>query len=311
MSLQSPDALFAPDAGPDMQPYTCSYHTLRLADGRLLVLDIVRSDNNHRRCLRVFLSDSHGKLRALNVESDSAAWSPFATGPADLDRSRNVLGRNPQWVAGDVRRGDCPDLGLQHVAFELTLRVESSTLRSDTLGLALLRMTVEDHPRVYHRGWVEIDGERITIDGPGAVSVHIGEQLCNYAYIATPPSDDPAPAVLLASVCGDNFRLLGDLLGQTCATYSYGWHGLPALSITAGSFEHPIHLRPGHRLHLHPGPPVLHTLLGVPTITALATARYHHHNLLGDDDNVELGQVIIEGRGEPFYGVLAELAAHR
>ena len=104
MSLQSPDALFAPDAGPDMQPYTCSYHTLRLADGRLLVLDIVRSDNNHRRCLRVFLSDSHGKLRALNVESDSAAWSPFATGPADLDRHRPLVAcrRRPRF--GCTRR---------------------------------------------------------------------------------------------------------------------------------------------------------------------------------------------------------------
>lgn len=309
MPLQAPDALFTPDTGPDQQPYTCSYHTLRLQDGRLLVLDIVRSDNTRQRALRVFLSDADGRLRALNAAGPADRWSPFVATRDALDRSRNVIARGPQWIAGEVRRGDGPELGIQHVAFDLELRVEASTLRSDTLGLAFLRMTVEDHPRVHHRGWVEIDGEHITIDGPGAVSVHIGEQLCNYAYIGTPPTVPPTPGLLLAAVGGDNFRHLGAMLGRNAAAYTYGWSGPPPLSLHIGAFAHPVTLGPdGHQLHLVPGPPVLHTLLGVPTITALARAEYHHHGLLSAPEIVDLGEVILEGRGDPFYGVIAELA---
>jgi hypothetical protein len=309
MPLQAGDALFTPDAGDGKQPYTCSYHTLRLADGRLLVLDIVRSDDTHQRALRVFLSDRDGNLRTLSVAGPSDTWSPFVTTPAQLDRSRNVIARGPHWVAGDVRRGDSPDLGLQHVAFELELRVDASALRSDTLGLAFLRMTVEDHPRVHHRGWLEVDGEHITIDGPGAVSVHIGEKLCQYAYVVTPPTDAPTPGILLASVGGDDFCHLGALLGNNTATYSYGSHGVPALSLNIGAFTHPLKLSPGgHHIHFTPiGTPVLHTLLGVPTITTLARGRYHETNLLGPDDSLDLGELILEGRGAPFYAVIAAI----
>jgi hypothetical protein len=309
MALQASDALFAPDTGPDQQPYTCSYHTLRLADGRILVLDIVRSDNTRQRALRVFLSDDRGGLRALNAAGPSDSWSPFVTTREALDRTRNVIARGPQWVGGGVQRGDGPDLGIQRVAFDLELRVDESAVRSDTLGLAFLRMTVEDHPRVHHRGWVEIDGEHIAVDAPGAVSVHIGEQLCNYAYIASPPTSDPSPGLLLASVGGDDFRHLGALLGQNTATYTYGWHGLPPLSLAIGSFTHPISLAPGgHKLHLVPGPPVLHTLLGVPTITTRARAEYHHTPLLGTPQLIDLGELILEARGDPFYKVIAGLA---
>ena len=309
MPLQAADALFAPDTGPDQQPYTCSYHTLRLADGRLLVLDIVRSDDTDQRALRVFLSDAHGGLRALNAAGPSARWSPFVTTRDHLDRSHNVIARGPRWVAASVRRGDGPDLGIQHVAFDLELRVDTSALRSDTLGLAFLRMTVEDHPRVHHRGWLEVDGERIVVDAPGAVSVHIGEQLCNYAYIAAPPTAEPTPGLVLAAVGGDDFRHLGNLLGPNTATYSYGWHGLPPLALHIGTFAHPIALAPGgHHLHLVPGPPVLHSLLGVPTLTARARAHYHHTPLLGPAELIDLGELIVEGRGDPFHRVLADLA---
>lgn len=309
MPLQAADALFAPDAGEGKQPYTCSYHTLRLADGRILVLDIVRSDNTHQRALRVFLSDHHGNLRALSVAGPSDTWSPFVTTPAQLDRSRDVIARGPRWVAGDVHRGDAPDLGIHHVAFELELRVDASALRSDTLGLAFLRMTVEDHPRVHHRGWLELDGERISIDGPGAVSVHIGEQLCQYAYVVTPPTDQPTPGILLASVGGDDFRHLGALLGSNTATYSYGWHGVPALSLNIGAFTHPLRLGPGGpTIHFTPiGAPVLHTLLAVPTITTLARARVHEHNLLTADTSLDLGEVILEARGAPFHEIVTAI----
>lgn len=308
MALQASDALFAPDTGPQQQPYTCSYHTLRLADGRILVLDIVRSDNTEQRAIRVFLSDERGGLRALNVAGPAATWSPFVATRDALDRARNVIARGPQWVAGDVRRGDAPDLGIQHVAFDLELRVDASTLRSDTLGLAFLRMTVEDHPRVHHRGWLEVDGERIPIDAPGAVSVHIGEQLCNYAYIVTPPTADPGPGLLLAAVAGDNFRHLGALLGHNTATYTHGWHGLPPLSLAIGKFTHPLTLAPGGpTLHLDPGPPVLHTLLGVPTLTTRARAQVHHAPLLAPAQFFDLGELILEARGDPFDKVIREL----
>ena len=63
----------APDAGAGKEPYTCSFHWFRAADGRIVGIDAIRSDDTGNLMLRVFLAQDDGALRALIHRAPLAA----------------------------------------------------------------------------------------------------------------------------------------------------------------------------------------------------------------------------------------------
>lgn len=303
-----------PDAGPGKLPYACSYHLLRLPDDRMLVLDVVRSEDLGKLCLRALVLAPGRAPDALLVEAPLADWSPFCTtAPGDLDRTRNVLGRNRGWVAGSVA-GAGPTI--QRVAFSLEITVESIGLPTDRLGLAFLHLTVQDYTRVRYRGHVEIDGERHAIDAPGIASVHLGQRLARYAYVATAPprEGDAGPQILLAAVDRDDFKIGGDLLGDRAATYYYGSGGVPPVALLFGAFTHPISLGPLHALALDDIHVLPHTFLGEPTVTGLARAHLVRPDpgLRPDQwlrqGTLDLGHLLVEGHGAAFAALLTPTA---
>lgn len=84
----------APDSGPHKVPYTCSFHWFHTSDGRLIGLDLVRSDDMGRRALRVFAISSEGDLGSLILEGPSSEWAPFATD------ARPTLSQEKPFLAG-------------------------------------------------------------------------------------------------------------------------------------------------------------------------------------------------------------------
>lgn len=304
----------APDSGPERTAYTCSFHAFRLSDGRMVVIDVVRSDDLDRRGLRAYVADDNGGIRALVHEAPSAAWAPFATDerPA-LDGTRNVLGRGEGWVAGRVDGGK-PDLS--SVAFDLSVEPLEPGLGVGKIGLVLVEMSVTDFCRVRTRGWVELDGERFAVDSDGSASVHFGRKLCEYAYLLTVPHADGAasPRLLYAAARGDDLRFGGALLGDRAVGYAYGSNGLPAGFVHMAPFSaSPLVLGEGGRLELSDLRVVRHRLLDRDALTGSAAATYvggtHVVPGLGAASRVALGRVIFDARGDAFVAAFEALRA--
>ena len=91
----------APDSGPHQLPYTCSFHWFHTADGQLIGVDVVRSDDMGRRALRVFAIGPGGDIASLILEGPSSDWAPFATdNPPTLPQDKPVLGRGRKLAGG-------------------------------------------------------------------------------------------------------------------------------------------------------------------------------------------------------------------
>jgi hypothetical protein len=298
------DRFAAPDSGPDRVAYACSFHAFRLADGRTVILDLVRSDDTGRRGLRAYVAGDDGSFRALIYEAPSAAWAPFATEdrPA-LDGVHNVLGRGEGWIAGRVD-GAGPDL--DHVAFDLTVEPLAPGRGVGKLGLVFAELVVTDYPEVQTRGWVELGGERHAVDAAGSASVHYGSKLCEYAYlISVPRGGDEAPGLLYAAARGDDLRVGGALLGGRAVGYAYGRHGVPEGFVHVAPFQTtPLLLGEGADLELSDLRGLPHELLGLPTISGSAEATYVGNSGMfpgfGAPARFPLGRVIFDARGDTF-----------
>jgi hypothetical protein len=295
---ETPDARFAaPDVGPGRTPYACTFHWLPTADGRVVGLDVIRSDDSGRRGLRAFVFERGGAIRALVHEAPAGEWAPFATDhrPA-LDGDRDVLGRGPGWVAGAVR---APGQSLPRVRFLFEVQPAAPGLRlRPPLGGAL-RLRATDYLDAHTRGFIELDGERLEIDARGPLSVHHGLRLTRYAYAAAVPPGAEGPRLVSATVGGDALRVGGPLLGSAAVTYTFGAQGLPTRSLRLGRPRRDLPLGGGRRLVLEEVHAFPHVLLGEPTVTALARARLEARGR----DQASL-TLVLDNRGEAFASLL-------
>lgn len=285
------------DSGPYETPYCCSFHWLRLPDGRVLGLDVVRSGDTGRQALRLFVVEATGAVTGFVVEGPDDTFAPFATDePPTLDAPR-VLGRGEGWIAGYVT---ATDQAFSSVRF--SLRVEPECLAHSTkelFDLDLVYLASIDYTRVHTAGYVELDGTRFEVDAIGPVSVHVGERLPPYGYAATVPfgAADEGPTLLLASVSGEDVRFLGFDLRETVFTYGLGSGSVPARVYSLRDYA-PLRLPVGllGRIALTDVQTHVHRLLGEETITASADAVMH----LAFRHPIALGRIVLDVRGAPF-----------
>jgi hypothetical protein len=257
------------DSGPHKTPYCCSFHWLRLADGRLVGLDLIRSDDTAQLGLRASLVEADDAIQGLAYTAPTAQWAPFT-----------------------------------RVVFELHVVPRSKAYNRAALWqLAFVYLTATVFPTVHTTGWLEIDGLSYDIDSEGPVSVHYGAHLPSYAYGVTVPdrAHPEAPRMLVASVAGDNLRVFGPPLKGLTFTYAYGGGGVPARLYHLGPFT-PRRIPVGllGEIALAEIRPFAHQLLGVETITATALATLH----LPRRGALALGRVMLDYRGSVYTRTL-------
>lgn len=292
----------APDSGGFVPPYTCSFHWLRTAGGRILGLDMVRSDDTGELILRAFRERPEGGLDGLLHAAPRQGWGAFLVDPqADLDVDADgapTLLRQPGRVAGRV----CEGAGaLREVRFDLDIEGDGYGLGA--LSLEIDHLSVYDYRHARYTGHVILDGERYEIDGPGAASVHYGAHLCRYAYLASVPrTDQPeADGLLGASIGRDDLRVGEDLLGERCLTYAWGYGHLPLFSVQVSTPE-PGSLPIGRRgqVQLSEIQACDQRFLGVHTWTGTAMATYQP----GAGAPLPLGRVVFDHRGDAYVSSL-------
>jgi hypothetical protein len=289
------------DTGLLETPYCCSFHWLRLPDGRILGLDVVRSGDMGKQALRVFVVEASGDVSGFVVEGRDDAFAPFATeAPPPLDGGP-VLGRGEGWIAG---RASATGQAFAEVTF--SLQVQPHCLASSTktlLDLDLLYLAAIDYTLVHTTGFIELDGTRYELDAFGPVSVHVGEHLPPYGYAATVhpllPGDEPS--LLLVSVSGEDLRILGYDLRDTVFTYGLGGGGVPGRLFSLRDYgyqELPAGLT--GRVDLRDMRQHPHRLLGQDTVTASAEATLH----LLLESPIALGRIVFDVRGSTFLTVI-------
>jgi hypothetical protein len=291
------------DAEPDRTPYCCSFHWFRLPDGRIVGLDVIRSNDTDQISLRAYLVEEDGAVRGLAYAAPTAAWETFATGiPPDLDGTKPVLGRGTNWVAGALHTSGQQ---INSVRFHLTIAPQSRALSSSELwDLDFVHLAASDFTTVHTTGWVEIDEVRYPINSLGPVSIHLGAHLPSYGYCATvhDPTEPSAPRILLASVAGDDIRVFGKLLENVAFTYAYGDEGVPSRMYDIGRFElDRIPMGVFGCIELTDIQPFAHRMLGVEAVTATACATLRRAML----PDVPLGRVILDYRGSMFTECLS------
>lgn len=308
-----------PDSGPDKTQYCCSFHWFRLLDGRIVGLDLVRSEDTGKLCLRTFLIEHDGQIRGLVYEAPTAEWEPFETEEKpDLSGSKPALGRGNNWIAGCVKTNGQE---INSVSFDLSVIPELKSHGFGAWMLLFAYMNVADFTQVHTTGWIEIDGTKYDVDNHGIVSLHYGSKLLDdYGYCATVfnPSTQDAPQILASSITGSAFRFGGKLLGKNSFTYAYGYNGVPAKIYNIGKIEHEK-IPMGCRVYilLSDIKKFTRNLLGVETITASAQGKLYlyNHKLLRclsksrrteDYRIIDLGQMILDYRGAYYTNTLSK-----
>jgi hypothetical protein len=299
----------APDAGPDKEKYTCTFHWFRTADGRIVGLDVVRSeDDKQRMALRVFVAARDGAVRALIHEAPISDWAPFEV----TDRAavvartagRDALGRGEGWVAASVAAASDPR-GITSASLDLDVVVEAPGLGPGRLGRPVLRMSVIDYPIVRYRGTLELDGERLAIDAEGSASVHFGVRLVRYLFLTSVADalNPDAPQILLAAAQQDDLPVGSSLLGDRSVIYAYGRSGVPPLMLdvaTLGSSSIPVGW--GASVELSDLHVIAHALLDEPTRTANAQATLVRPSPTPADpdrrEHLDLGRVMVDCRSD-------------
>lgn len=295
-----PSTIAAPDS---TTPYTCTFHWFRLADGRTIGMDVIRSDDTGQYGLRLFVIDHtgapRGHVRVLPSTSWATQWSGARPAFPEVDARAQFIGRGTNWVAA---ASTDPGAGIRRVSFSLTMESETPRRGFAALGPTVARMNALDFERVRTRGTLRIDDQVFAIDGVGPVSIHAGEFLPEYAYVAlVPNAGDQEISFVAASVAGDNFRLGGPGLAYA---YSSGW---PTISFAARAID-AIPLAEGIaydfgrlRVIVTDVRRNVHELLGMRTVTASARA------VLRDEWTGEerlLGRVVLDFRGNRFVSEL-------
>ncbi len=291
------------DVGPQRTPYCCTFHWFRTADGRIIGLDVIRSSDIDQLSLRAYLVDSSGAIKGLAYAAPTAAWEPFATDSRPpLAGSKPSLGRGINWIAGSLHASGQE---INDVVFDLNVVPMSRAVSSAALWkLALVYLAATDFTSVHTTGWLELDGTRFEIDSYGPVSIHFGAHLPSYGYCVTvhDPVQPDAPSLLLGSVAGGDFRVVGQHFKDITVTYAYGDHGVPRRMFNLGRFKHgKIPLNFLSQLRLSDVQPFVHLMLDVKAITASAKATLH----LPFGRNIALGDVILDFRGPPYVDTLS------
>ena len=290
------------DTGPHKTPYCCSFHWLRITDGRIVGLDLIRSDDTDQLGLRAYLVEADGAIKGLAYTAPTAHWVPFASeSQPSLGGPKPALGRGLNWIAGSLHTSGQQ---LNRVMFELHIVPQSTASNNAAFWqLAFVYLTTTDFTSVQTIGWLEIDGIRWGIDTEGPVSLHHGARLPSYAYCVTVPdrSHREAPRVLLASAAGDNFRGVGQQVKALTLTYAYGGGGVPPRRYHLGRVE-PRRLPVGFlgEIELTEIHPFAHQLLGAEAITASAMATLHRPLRKA----LALGRVMLDYRGSIYTQTL-------
>lgn len=297
----------APDDGPSKEAYTCSFHWFRATDGRIIGMDVVRSEDKHKLALRVFACERDGTLRALLHEAPLPSWAPFEVAArqsvSTRAAGRDVMGRGENWVAGSVAAAADPR-GIKSTSFDLQLTVEKPGLGPGSLIRPAVRMSVLDYPMIRYHGFVTIDDERLTIDSLGSASVHFGQRLVEYVFLASVPEQahPDAPQILLAAAKQDDVAVPVSLLGDSSVIYAYGRGGVPPVMLHAATLDSPnIPIGLGTTIELSDASIITHQLLDEPTWTASVQATLVRPAPALDDvtrhERIELGRVMIDCRG--------------
>jgi len=286
----------APDSGPHKLPYTCSFHWFHTADGQLIGVDVVRSDDMGRRALRVFAVSPGGDISSLILEGPSSEWAPFATdNPPTIPQDKPVLGRGENWLAASAA---VSGQSINTAAFVLEFKVLVPGKGTGECGLVLAHMTAMDYLRMEVSGWINLNGDRIELDRViGYASMHFGDFLPNYAGIASVPPHNPSGAGILVNVTdSDDIKHGVALIGDKSVVYGYGSGPIPGLFLTLGKLEKGSIPLGGARLELSNLKGVAHFLLDRPTTTAIASATHVSDN----GSAVPIGQVILDFRGAEY-----------
>lgn len=295
----------APDSGRHKTPYTCSFHWFRTKDFKVVGMDIIRSEDTGNLGLRVFVFDTNGTPQSLIYEAPAKDWAEFSTSEKpNLNGSDPVLGRGLNWVAGAVQ---VKNQSINSVKFNFSVIPLTLGKGTGRLGLHFVKMNATDFPRVRTKGTLEIDGVKYDINSVGPVSIHYGDSLPDYGYVATVPNlafSDELPELLLGSVEGDDLRVGETLVGSRAFTYAYGSRGVRQVSFHLGDFwqDGEISLGKHTSLILSDVKPVKHELLGVPTTTASARAKLKTRSSWpwGREKIVDLGRVYLDLRGASY-----------
>ena len=290
----------APDSGPHKLPYTCSFHWFYLPDGRLIGVDVVRSDDMDRRALRVF-TYANGNLASMILEGPSSDWEPFATGtPPALPQGKPLLGRGENWLTASATDAGQP---IRAASFLLNFKVLVPGKGTGECGLLLAHMNAMDYLRMEISGWIKLNGEQISLDRViGYASMHFGDFLPNYAGVASvPPSRPTGNGILVNVTDSDDIKHGAAIIGDKSVVYGYGSGSVPALFLTVDKLQKGAIPLGGARLELSDVEAFPHYLLDRPTTTAVAKARY----MANDGSTIDVGQVILDFRGSEYVGLIA------
>lgn len=275
----------------------------RTADGRLIGVDVVRSDDTGRRALRVYALSPGCDMITLVLEGPSAEWAPFATDtPPRLELGKLVLGRGENWIAAAA---SAPGQSIGSVSFEFHLNVQIPGKGTGECGLLLGHMTAMDYLRMEVSGWIEINGVRTDVSrATGYASIHFGDFLPDYAGIATIPLHDGSGSGILVNVTdSDDVKHGAALLGSKSLVYGYGSGQLPAFFMTVGDLEKGrVPLGHGRQVEFSNIRGFDHFLLDRPTNTATAAATFVTG--ASSETRVPLGKVILDFRGKDYAALL-------
>ena len=302
------DAIFAnrhnflaPDSGEHYLPYTCSFHWFYLPDGRLIGVDVDRSDDMNRRALRVFVYTNDNMLSMI-LEGPSSEWEPFATGnPPTMPQAKPLLGRGENWLAASATTAGQP---IGKAAFLLNFKVLVPGKGTGECGLLLAHMNAMDYLRMEISGWINLNGEQVQLDRViGYASMHFGDFLPNYAGVASVPPRKPVGAGILVNVTdSDDIKLGAAIIGDKSVVYGYGAGPVPGLFVTVDKLQKGrIPLGDGAHLEVSNVTSFPHYLLDRPTTTAVASAKY----VSSEGATVDVGQVIMDFRGPEYVGLVA------
>jgi hypothetical protein len=286
----------APDSGPHKLPYTCSFHWFHLPDGKLIGVDVVRSDDMGRRALRVFAMPPGGDIASLLLEGPSSEWAPFATdAPPAMPQDKPVLGRGENWLAASAT---VSNQSINAVSCLLNFKVLIPGKGTGECGLLLAHMNAMDYLRMEISGWISLNGTRIDLDRViGYASMHFGDFLPNYAGVASVPPHNPSGAGILVNVTdSDDIKHGAALLNGKSAVYGYGSAPIPGFFLTVAKLEKGSVPLGGARLELSDLKSLPHFLLERPTTTAVGNATH----ITDDGSTTKIGQVILDFRGVEY-----------
>jgi hypothetical protein len=271
-------------------PYTCTFHWFRGDDGAVIGLDVIRDAQNLG--LRVFVAKTlpekadgspDAAVQAFVKVAPKSEWEPFATARPSGATAKPWLARGAGFIAGHV----------DAVSFDLSVTVQSSgtpALQLGELGEGVTKLSAIDYGSALTEGTITIGGVTRHVKALGPASIHFGQQLPDYAYLATvpDPKDPSAAQILLSATNATNFGAksaggLGSIYAYVKTADGRGrTFFVPLGEVKKGE----IPLGVGKTLALSDFTGVPHELLGEKAATGVATATLTERKLIDTTDVV-------------------------